>query len=198
MNDELALQIFFNVSVFRITHNRITDEAFDNSGYYTIVVTELIETNSSIMRNILEDCWERHITNVNILVQHEGDVFVATLYTYFPFQPSYCEKVVPIIWNYFNKGHLVHQDKDLFPQKLRNLHQCPLTIVTVEIPPYIFIGKFQTNDTYFIKGIDANLIQVLSERMNFRPIFIVPDDIPRRGIIYKNGTVTGAFGMVNF
>lgn len=90
----------------------------------------------------------------------------------------------------------MYVNKEFFPQKIQNLHQCPLSVVTVEIPPYIFIGRFPTDNTLDVQGIDANLIHVLSDKMNFKLIFLLPDDIPRRGIIHKNGTVTGAFGMV--
>lgn len=184
--------------MFRLTYESITAESFDYSGYYTIVVTEFTETNSSIIQNILEDCWERHIINVNILVPQKDTRSQVRLYTYFPFTPFNCEKVRPVIWNYFDEGRLVYLNKQLFPHKIKNLYQCPLTVVTVEIPPYIFIGGVHTNNTLTVQGIDANLINLLAEEMNFKLIVLLPDDMPTRGIIHKNGTVTGAFGMVTF
>lgn len=175
----------------------MTAATFDYSGYYTIVVTEFNEQmNHSIIQYILDDCWKRHITNVIILVPQKDENSEARLYTYFPFTRFHCEKVVPVIWNYFDKGHFVYWKKELFPQKIKNLYQCPLTVVTVEIRPYIFIAGFQANNTLMVQGIDANLMHVLSAKMNFKLIFLLPDDVPRRGVIHANGTASGAFGMV--
>ncbi|KAG4076488.1 hypothetical protein HA402_014452 [Bradysia odoriphaga] len=193
--------LVYSYESFRLTYDSMTAETFDYSGYYTIVITaEFNQMNAGIVKNILQDCWQRQITNVNVLVlQRRSERTVVTLYTYFPFTPFYCENVVvPLIWNYFYVDHFVHTKKELFPPKMKNLYQCPLTIVTVEIRPYIFLrGIIQSNNSItLVDGIDARLMYVLSQRMNFKPMFVIPDDIPRRGVIHKNGTVTGAFGMV--
>lgn len=182
--------------MFRLTLESITAQSFDYTGYYTIVVTVFNETNDEIIKNILQDCWERRIINVNVLVPQNGQTTEATLYTYFPFTSSYCEKVTPVIWNQFESGHFVHQKREFFPRKTNNLYQCSLIVVAVEIPPHIFLRGFHSNKTIVVEGIDANLVYVLSEKMNFTPIFVAPDDIPRRGIIHTNGTASGALGMV--
>lgn len=168
----------------------------DYFAYYTIVVSQYYKDRTAIVANILHDCWKKDILNANVLT-YESSANVDNLvsYTYFPFTPSHCGEVVPLVWNHFRNGRFVDSNRQLFPLKTKNFHQCPISILVCPLKPFIFIAKTYSNDSYDFEGTEYNLLQTLAERMNFTTKFSIHWD-PNVGMVLDNGTVTQAFGMV--
>lgn len=123
--------------------------------------------------------------DVNVLTYDPTETGDLTLYTYFPFTPSHCGKVVPVIWNRFRKGRFVDSNHRLFPVKTQNFHQCPITVLVCPLKPYIFVKTTHSNDSYDFEGTEYNLLQTLSERINFQPVFSIHWD-ENLGLLYED------------
>lgn len=129
--------------------------------------------NASFVFAVLQDCWSLYITNVIVLATIEIKTRTA-IYTYFPYTVYHCEAVAPIISNYFIHSAFLYEI-DFFPPKMNNLYQCPLYVATVEEIPYMFLIH-QRNGQIYTDGIDGIIFRVLSQRLNFTPILIIPTE----------------------
>ncbi len=160
-------------------------------------MTKYYQDQTTIVRSILHDCWKAVNLNSNVLTyESPGNVDNLILYTYFPFTQSHCGIVVPVIWNHFRNGHFVNSNHQLFPIKTENFHRCPISILVCPLQPYIFVTKNYSNGLYEFAGSEYNLLQALSERINFTAKFSIHWD-PNVGMVLDNGTVTEALGMVS-
>lgn len=121
----------------------------------------------------MEDCWSLYITNVIVLATIEIKTRTA-IYTYFPFTIYHCEAVAPVISNYFIHSAFQYET-DFFPPKLNNMYKCPLHVATVQEIPYMFLIS-QQNGSIYTDGIDGIIFRVLSQRLNFTPILIIPSE----------------------
>lgn len=45
-------------------------------------------------------------------------------------------------------------------------------------------------------GVDGMILMELCRKLNFKPVVVMPDTAPYHGVIYKNGTVTGALSLL--
>lgn len=167
-----ALQINFSRQIFKMMKN---DKLFDYTGYYTIVLTEPQRDQYIIISNILNDCWSVYITNVVIVASmgSESDSRSA-IYTYFPYTMYHCEIVAPVILNYYINNTFLY-DIDHFPDKLKNMHKCPLTLVTHNATPFMILYRNSNDEGYRTGGIDGITFRVLSQQLNFTPIIEVPN-----------------------
>lgn len=125
------------------------------------------------MYAVLEDCWSIYITNVIVLATIEIKTRTA-IYTYFPYTIYHCESVAPIILNYFIHSSFLYET-DFFPSKLQNLYKCPLRVATIEEIPYMFLIP-NKNGSIYTDGIDGILFRVLSQRLNFTPVLMIPSE----------------------
>lgn len=184
---------FLHRSLFK----KIKRGKFAYSGYYTIVVTTpnlATFRRVYITKRILDVCWSVYITNV-IVVWPPSPIIGDTktlIYSYFPYSPTHCERVLPILLNRYQNGQFL-SDRKLFPRKLENMFQCPIVVATFDFYPYTMVEK--TTDRFY--GFDVNVVQELAVQLNFSLNIQVPDDGNDRGFILENNTVTGIFGMVN-
>lgn len=180
-----------------ISENTIPkSKSLDYFGYYTVTLTQFYQNHNTIVTNILHDCWKNDILNVNILTYGPtGTLDELALYTYFPFTPSNCGKVLPMIWNHFRNNRFVNSEHQLFPLKTENFHQCPISILVCPLKPYIYVTKTYSDGTHDFEGVEYTLLQALSKRINFKPVFSIHWD-PNIGMVYENGTVSQALGQV--
>ncbi|KAJ6649708.1 hypothetical protein Bhyg_04947 [Pseudolycoriella hygida] len=164
---------FFS-KIFRKMQN---DELFDYTGYYTVVLTEVYRDQYNIISKILNDCWSIYVTNV-IIVTSLGSEFNSrsAIYTYFPYTVYHCEMVAPVILNYFMDNTFLY-DIDHFPDKIRNMYNCPLTIVTQNVTPFMILYKNENGGNYRTDGIDGKTLRALSQKLNFKPIVKIPRHI---------------------
>lgn len=174
----------------------MSEENFDFTGYYTILLTGSARNHYDTITQILSDCWELYITNVVVLValkiQHK-----TAIYTYFPFTQFHCEKVTPVIINYYLAAtdSFLFGDNSFFPPKTQNMFQCPILIATCHTNPYMLIRR-HANGSIYLDGIEGLAIRHMSQQLNFQPTIVIPPNNERGGRIYKNGTAIGSIGMV--
>lgn len=162
---------------------------YNYEGYYLIVLKNY---NLSDFRTIFENLFRLHIINANIIVTSKENTEEVLFYTFFPFKEHGCSQINPILWNTFRNGNFT-SNKLFYPKKLKNMNKCPVTIATFEKAPFILLSKNQNN--YSLTGIEGKLINFLSERMNFTQMIIIPNNA-FRGIIYENGSSTGASKLI--
>lgn len=190
--------VFFidNYESFRSLFGAMKPENFEYQGYYLVVITDYYKSQLSGVKSILSDFWNIFIVNVNILTKSE-DGRSAQLYTYFPYTESFCSKVKPILWNRFeNGGFLI--ESEWFPNKMENLFNCSLKVVSFNIPPMMMI-ELRPDGNHVYKGVDGELLFTLAERMNFRiNLTFMADDSLKWGALFENGTSRGAMKMVSF
>lgn len=174
----------------------MTVEKFDYTGLYTIVLTEPVRNQFATISRILGDCWQLHITNVVLLVEIAVQRKTA-IYTYFPFTRFHCETVSPVIINYFMADDtFFYPNSPLFPPKTHNMYKCPIYVASCENVPFMMFSTLADGSFYF-DGIDGITLRVLSQRLNFKPIILIPPNDEYGGDIFKNGTMTGSMRLVS-
>lgn len=146
----------------------MTVKTYDYAGYYIIVLTEYSEDCEETINNIFGDCWSLYMANVIVLTPTE-DYETILMYTFFPYTPTYCEHVEPIVIDHFENGTFV-RNASIFPAKFNNMFRCPLKIATYNFPPFVMLTE-RSNDTY-IDGIEGVVLRVISQRLNFTTIVI--------------------------
>lgn len=189
-----SFNIFFvdSYDSFRKIFKQITPESFSYRGYYLIVLTKRRKQQEDMTR-MFEDLWSIYITNVNIIYALNSNISV--VFTYFPYSEFYCEKVVPVLLNSFTSGKGFNRSSPHFPSKMSNLHECPISVVTFEVPPFTVFKKNQTDGSLLVWGIDGILLAILSERMNFTLVKVIHNS-SMWGYVNEDGTSGGAIRMV--
>lgn len=171
---------------FRKLYDNMSEDLFDYRGLYLIVLTHETEDRFFLqhIKRILMDLWEKYIVNVNIVVAAPGSNDSVTLmYTYFPFTPFSCGRVYPIIWNYFQGGRFTMKN-EFYPNKLKNLHKCPIKLGTFQVPPYVMIEQGEQG-LITLNGFEGILINQLALAMNFSLEIILSTD--SWGYLSENG-----------
>lgn len=168
----------------------MTPDLYDYRGYYIVIITKPLTYYYATVKNILTDLWSLYIVNANVIVSNPEIHDDALLLTNFPFSPVHCDKVHPILWNYFLNG-IPANKKEHFPDKIQNMWGCPIIVVTFEVEPFMYVTK-RKDGTFYTDGIEGTLLRVLSQRMNFTSLIETPSDGDMWGVILANGTKTGA------
>jgi Ligated ion channel L-glutamate- and glycine-binding site len=147
------------------------------------------------MQKMFDDLWENYMINVNIIQKVDQNPKECQMFTFFPYSKFYCEKVFPVLMNTFvaDKGFI--KGEDHFPNKMSNMHQCPITVATFEIQPFVVLETTKSDGSLQIGGFDGMLIQNLAEKMNFKLHYKILNDT-LWGTIAEDGTSSGAISMV--
>lgn len=127
------------------------------------------------------------VYNVNIL-KSTGEDFV--MISTQPFRDDNCGNSNPIVMNIFNKTSHKWENEEIFPNKFKNFHKCPLKVSTLEYPPAV-MKKFNDGILQFY-GSDIEVINGLSSAMNFTVDLKYIADPYNFGEIFENGSSTGA------
>lgn len=154
------------------------DEEFDYMGFYVIVLTN--GHTKELLQHILTDFWQLYI--INVMVIQRINIETYTIYTYFPYTKEHCAKVVPTLYNYVNSGSF--HNPMLFPRKLENLNNCPITVATFNVTPHMVLRP-SLNGTWYADGIDGNLLRVIARRLNFSVVIKVPADGTAKGEYFE-------------
>jgi Bacterial extracellular solute-binding proteins, family 3 len=110
--------------------------------------------------------------------------------TFMPFNAQNCDDTTPITINKFKDGKFTNRIEHFFPKKLKKLHNCPVQVgVTILSEPFSIANKLP-NGSYKFTGQDINLIETLSEKLNFKINYTYLKDV---GFIDQNGTAGGSF-----
>uniref|UniRef100_A0A1I8MPE7 Putative ionotropic receptor ligand binding domain-containing protein n=1 Tax=Musca domestica TaxID=7370 RepID=A0A1I8MPE7_MUSDO len=143
---------------------------FDGLEYYLIFLQARDNVIPREMELIFQYCLDNYWLHCNVMIQTaKGEVL---MYTYFPYTAEECYKAKPLLIDYFDGVQF--QNSPLFPHKLYNLHKCPLVVNTWPQPPYVGMQYFE-NGTLHYFGMDINLLNALSEEMNFTLKFEMRD-----------------------
>lgn len=138
------------------------------------------------IEEIFELMWKRQ--TYNVVVMYEADNGTVYFKTFIPFSAGNCENTTPIIINEFRDGRMLNGLGNIFPKKMRNLHNCPIRLsVSSNSEPYVF-ARFSGGGTYSLSGPDIETIQALSKYIHFKInyTFIGPNDY-----FTDNGTAKG-------
>ena len=80
---------------------------------------------------------------------------------------------------------------ELFPRKQFTFLDCPLYISTFSLEPFVIIRNGSDGSTVY-DGVDVIIVNEISKTLNLIPTFVQRS----RGVVYKNGSSTGALKMV--
>lgn len=196
-DQKAAYNILFvdSYASFKKIFVKLNSDDFNLQGFFLIVVTSSEHWQKREMNLIFVDLWSKYIVNVNIIQDAGKRTIDCNMFTYFPFSESYCEKVYPVLLNTYRVGVGFIKPAEHFPNKVRNLYQCPVSLVTFDVPPFIILKKDKNNKTIDISGFDGLFIKSLSKRMNFTLDKIILNRTAW-GRMFMNGSATGAIKMI--
>ena len=177
---------FLIVNIFSILDPGSKTVDYNYNEFYLIY---LHHPKATDILEIFNYFWNYYIFKVNIVVRDQDDY---EMITFFPFNYNACRVVQPsVIGRYFNGKWILDVPK-MFPDKTRDFNKCTVKFALFHVPPYVYLpDKY---DPTTLNGIDGIIATELSKSFNMTLEYIVAHD--RRGDIFKNGTATGALGMV--
>lgn len=85
--------------------------------------------------------------------------------------------------------------RNFFPEKFSNFHKCPLNAVTIEYAPAVMPELKHPNGSFEVKRSDLEIIRGLSSVLNFQLNVTFLPEYGSWGVIFDNGTSTGAKGI---
>ena len=131
---------------------------------------------------------------MNILLQSQENERILA-YTYYPFTSKSCHNAQMQIMNR-NKSILDFKQAELFPDKFKNFHGCTIMAALWNVPPYMTLPK-SGRDLNEMHGIEGILLIVMAQVLHFNIDYKIPPNDEQRGLVRKDGTLTGAIKMVS-
>lgn len=134
---------------------------------------------------------------VNVLMKDENTL-IWSLHYYKPFvRNCYSFEIIQI--ETFSPDNFTNQLNtsfdDMISSRQITFPNCPMFVSIAPIDPFLIIRK-ASDGSFTYDGIDIKIVNEIGETLNLKPIYIQAPDGKNRGIIYKNGTATGAQKMV--
>lgn len=157
---------------------------------FLVIITGTV-TNTKAIDDVFQILWKNGLINSNILISNRPDFW--TIYTFMPYRIdcstlSY-EKLVSLTPSNFTEMTLTM--RELYPEKLINFNKCPLNVAIATLNPLVY--RSNSSESGYT-GIDINIIQQISELLNFSIVF--KPSVEEHGNLYPNGSLTGAMGLV--
>ena len=197
--NSIKMKKYFNIFFidsfrsFNMIRDQMTPKKMDYNGNYLIVVTNFYYNLIMDLDEVFKFFWKMSIVNVNVIFE-TADRKRVKMYTYFPYTVSNCGQVSPVLWKTFENGHFKTK-KRIFPEKLKNLHDCPLNVAALYTDLLHISEHF--DGKYKFSRIDGNMLEMFSERINFDiNLTIMPLTSLRWGYVFENGSSGGAFKLV--
>ncbi|XP_016981526.1 uncharacterized protein LOC108046387 [Drosophila rhopaloa] len=193
MNRKIAphvtIQLLFVQSVDQV--KAISDDLEKNYLCVVVLLSSLpVSKKRSIMSTIFAHfLQERYNINVVILVPSLQGV---RAYNVQPYTAESCTSTEPVEVDL--KDSLI---RDLYPERLKNLHGCPLSVIVWDIPPFVKVHWERSDPMSRLEGLDGRILGILASKMNFT-LQLVPNE-PKGlvgGASFMNGTLTGAYRML--
>lgn len=180
--------------MYRKIYEKISDKRiFAYHGYFAIVLLKILPNHYDIVQCILNDCWNLHIPNAVVVApsrNNRNNDNSAKIYRFYPNTNEYCNKVIPAEMENFPNN-----STEIFDNKMKNWHGCPLIMAAAQNEPHMILLKSKNSETnYEANGIDGSLINNLADILNFK---LIVKKVSGKGFILENGTITGAFGLIN-
>lgn len=160
---------------------------FSTDGFYLVVLMKGIIPE---IQQIFQMFWDKFILNVNIILEDGNKI---NLITFIPFNSRLCGDTNPKVINNFLMGKWLSQR--YFPNKIKNLQQCAIKIQTFEYGPAV-LRTMLIDGTYNVFGSDIDLIYSISNALNFRVDLRFMEEPGSFGLLFTNGTSTGAMKKV--
>lgn len=170
-------QRFYNVifiddfESFLLLFERMSSNNFVIDGYFLIV---LVEGAIDELYQISRQMWSIFINKIDFLVEEHNGV---SLLTFFPFSPAKCDDAKPVIIKRFNGSS---GNETFYPEKFSDMLQCPIKVVTFNTPPMMMIEyKDHERSSFNLKGVDGEMLKLLSQIFNFKIELIHISDLIR-------------------
>lgn len=120
--------------------------------------------------------WNYYVTEVVVVAKGHGNSIL--LYTYFPFKNHLnCRNTEPSLIGTWNEKFKL---KNLYPDKMRNMNECPLYISTNKIKYPLTEKKIP------LEIIKKSIVKLLRDIMNFTPIVSVKNYISIDSVTARN------------
>ncbi|XP_068159451.1 uncharacterized protein Ir7f isoform X1 [Drosophila tropicalis] len=147
----------------RATNIAADNAIYDDHEYYFIFLQTRDRFIPQEMQLIMDHCLANYWLNCNVMVQTaQVDIVV---YSYYPFTEDHCQKAIPVQINRFDGHRMINEP--MFPDKLRQLHGCPLTLLTWNVPPFVYLNFDHETNQLMASGFEIQLMEQLADWMNF-------------------------------
>lgn len=183
----LVLIKISSIADFQDIIKKFTYKNFDYSGFY-IIFFEAAEAKD--VQEMFKKLWELYISNVNLIRLSNNSYKVET---FVPFSPNGCNVTDPIQVATFKNGTFLTRPSDFFPEKFKNFYNCSFNVTTFEtIGPAVLRTNF-ANGTYKLHGRDVDILNTISEKLNFHPIIYYNSTYGGWGLMNADGSGYGGF-----
>lgn len=162
----------------------ISPNQFKFSGLFVIV---LLKGKIREIPEIFKLLWGKQKFNVIAIYENENSSI--SVETFKPFQYGKCNDTTPVLINVFKGGKFVNGNKNLFQDKVKDLHNCPIRFSVAINLPFVATEVFP-NGTQIYKGRDINLITTIAESLNFKINYSYVGDTT--DYLYENGSARGS------
>ncbi|XP_016948911.1 uncharacterized protein LOC108023783 [Drosophila biarmipes] len=137
---------------------------FDDPDYYFIFLQTRDHLIPRELQLILDHCLAHFWLHCNVMIQTaQVEVLV---YTYYPYTADSCQAAHPVQVNAFDGRHWRRNSK-MFPDKLNQMHGCPLTVLTWHQPPFVELVGYASEIGQRAGGFEIQLVEHMARRMNF-------------------------------
>ena len=139
------------------------------------------------IEKVVQQFWNFWIYNINVLSEDVSETI--TLRTFFPFSNGKCgnEKTLSII-NSFDSVTRLWSSDVFFPEKLNNLHLCPLKIAALGSSlPSVIVKKNAVTGSYEFSGLEVEIIENIAKDLN---LTVQYENFNVIGAVYPNGTTS--------
>lgn len=134
----------------------------DDHEYYFIFLQTRDAQIPAELQQILDHCLNNFWLHCNVMVQTAQ--MEVLIYSYYPYTSQRCQSAQPQLVNRFDGQRMIHAP--MFPHKLRQLHQCPLTVVVWNAPPFVELQWDDRAGQMDAIGFEATLIKQLARHLN--------------------------------
>lgn len=153
-----------NFQSFSQLFRQMSSDTFAIDGFYLVILVS--QGPIKVINKIAVHFWSIFIHNIDFLFV--ADNGIVNLLTIIPFHHGKCNDTTPIVINQFRNGKFLIETNN-FPEKMKNLHGCPIKVVTFNCPPMMMIQYLDDdNTTYELSGTDGLMLHALSQAINFK------------------------------
>ena len=164
-------------------YEKVKLKVFRLNGHYVII---FVKGQIAEIEQIFKLLWKVQIYNVIAMFENRNGIVLVKTFT--PFKPGNCNDTTPITVNEFKDGSFIQDVENMFPDKMKNLHKCPIRVsISDNVEPYVIVEK-SANGSYKLRGLDIKILQTLSDNINFTIEYTY---IGHEGYLSVNGSAEG-------
>lgn len=151
------------------------------NGHCIIVCLNKLSTLE--LEKIFKCLWKNQVYNVATVTRDNQEL---KLHTFMPFSKFSCGSTKPTFVNSYRDGKFLYEARGLFPEKMKNLHGCPIRVsVSNESKPFVSVTYFP-NGTQTLKGSEITNLEALADTLNFELNYT---GIGGEQFMYNNGSL---------